>query len=92
MLISIGTVLVITYPPSNDVKLLLTSLSLYSLCFFCVLIASYATVSKYTKFPVTPKLIIVNIFSLFKTTFVRSCPNDLPIAYSLFMYSVITLL
>jgi hypothetical protein len=90
MLIFIGTVLVVTYPPFNDIRLLSTSLSLYSLCFFCVLIVFYATVSKYTKFPVVPKLIIADIFSLFKTTFVCSCPNDLPIVYSLFVYSVIT--
>jgi hypothetical protein len=63
---------------------------LYSLCFFCVLITSYTTVVKYTKFPVAPKLIIADIFSLFRTTFVRSCLNDLPIAYSLSVYGVTT--
>jgi hypothetical protein len=90
MLISISTVLVVTYPLSNNVKLLLTSLSLYSLCFFCVLIASYATVLRYTKFPIVPKLIIADIFFLFRTTSVYSCLNNLPITYSLFVYSVIT--
>jgi hypothetical protein len=54
--------------------------------------ASYATVSKHMKFLVAPKSIIVDIFSLFKTTFVYSCLNDLPIAYSLSVYSVIILL
>jgi hypothetical protein len=90
MLISISTVLVITYPPFNNVRFLLTSLSLYSLCFFCVLIVSYVTVLQYTKFPVALKLIIADIFSLFRTTFVHSCLNDLPIAHSLSVYSVIT--
>jgi hypothetical protein len=90
MLISISTVLVVTYPLFNDVRLLLTSLSLYSLCFFCVFIVSYATVLRYTKFPVAPELIIADIFSLFRTTFVRSCLNNLLITYSLSMYSVIT--
>jgi hypothetical protein len=90
MLIFISTVLVVTYPLSNDIKLLLTSLSLYSLCFFCVLIASYVTVSRYTKFPVAPKSIIADIFSLFRTTFVCSCLNDLLVVHSLSVYSVIT--
>jgi hypothetical protein len=90
MLIFIGTVLVVTYPPFDNVRLLSTSLSLYSLCFFYVLIASYVIVLKYTKFLVTPKSIIADIFSLFRTTSVCSCLNDLPITYSLSMYSVIT--
>jgi hypothetical protein len=90
MLISISTVLVVTYPPFDNVKLLLTSLSLYSLCFFCVLIASYVTVSRYTKFLVALESIIADIFFLFRTTFVCSCLNDLPIAHSLSVYSVIT--
>jgi hypothetical protein len=54
-----------------------------------VLITSYATVVKYTKFLVAPKLIIVDIFSLFRTTFVCSCLNDLLIAHSLSVYGVI---
>jgi hypothetical protein len=90
MLISISTVLVVTYLPFNDVRLLLTSLSLYSLCFFYVLIAFYATVSRYTKFLVALESIIVNIFSLFRTTSVCSCLNNLLVAHSLFMYSIIT--
>jgi hypothetical protein len=45
----------------------------------------YATVYKYTKFLVAFKLIITNIFSLFKTTFVCSCLNNLLITYSLFV-------
>jgi hypothetical protein len=90
MLISISTVLVVTYPPFDDIKLLSTRLSLYSLCFFYVFIVSYTTVVKYTKFPVAPKLIIANIFSLFRTTFVCSCLNDLLVVYSLFVYGVIT--
>jgi hypothetical protein len=53
---------------------------------------SYATVSRHMKFLVAFELIIVDIFSLFRTTFVYSCLNDLLIAYSLFVYSVITLL
>jgi hypothetical protein len=89
MLIFISTVLVITYPLFDDIKLLSTSLSLYSLCFFYVLIASYTTVVKYTKFLVALELIIIDIFSLFKTTLVYSCLNDLPIVYSLSVYSVI---
>jgi hypothetical protein len=90
MLIFISTVLVVTYPLFDDVRLLSTRLSLYSLCFFCVLIAFYATVLRHTKFLVALKLIIANIFSLFRTTFVCSCLNDLLIAYSLSVYSVIT--
>jgi hypothetical protein len=90
ILISTSTVLVVTYPPFDNIKLLLTSLSLYSLCFFYVLIVSYVTVSKHTKFLVALKLIIANIFSLFRTTFVCSCLNNLLIAYSLSVYSVIT--
>jgi hypothetical protein len=55
-----------------------------------MLIVSYATVLRYTKFLVAPKLIIANIFSLFRTTSVCSCLNDLLIAYILFVYSVTT--
>jgi hypothetical protein len=57
-----------------------------------VLIAFYVTVSIHTKLLIALKSIIADIFSLFRTTFVYSCLNNLPITYSLFVYSVIILL
>jgi hypothetical protein len=72
MSIFIGSVLVVTYPLSKDIKLLLTSLSLYSLRFFCVSTASYTAVLRYIKFLVALEFTIADTFSLFSTTFIQS--------------------
>jgi hypothetical protein len=70
MFIFISLVLVVTYPPSKDIELLLTSLSLYSLRFFYVSTASYAAVLRHIKFPIALEFTIADTFSLFSTTFI----------------------